>query len=505
MEQILMQIFDPQTLLLVFFGVFCGIIFSAIPGLTATMGIALLIPYTFALPAVQGISMLLGIYVGGMYGGSITAILIRTPGTPSAAATLLDGYPMAEKGDAGKALKWSTIGSFVGGIFSCLVLILVAPQLAEFALKFGPPEFFALAVFGLSIIGTVSGKNVVKGFIVGAIGLFIATVGMDPIGGVQRFTFGSLNLTSGISFIPALIGLFAVSQVIKEIEGKISLDTKNKIKYRSQKLSIKEIFSKWADFLRSSVIGTLIGIIPGTGTSIATFLSYNEARRFSKPEKREKFGTGIPEGVIASETANNAVTGGALVPLLTLGIPGDVVTAVVLGGLLIQGITPGPLLFQNNSELVYSLFGTLIIGNVFMLLIGLFAVPFIGKIVDIPKNILLPIVVTLCFIGSYALSNNIFDIWIALIFGIIGYLLEKFNYPLPPLILGIILGPIVESNLRRSLIESGGDLAIFMTRPISAIFIVIAILSFIVPFIRQFINARKTSINKSKSEDFKIS
>nr|WP_174732507.1 tripartite tricarboxylate transporter permease [Mesobacillus harenae] len=485
--------------MLVFIGVFLGVVFSAIPGLTATMGIALLIPYTFTLPQVPAISMLLGIYIGGMYGGAITAILIRTPGTPSAAATLLDGYPMAEKGQAGRALNFATIGSFVGGIISCVILILIAPQLAEFGLRFGPPEYFALAVFGLSIVGTVSGKNVVKGLMVAALGLLIATVGMDPIGGVTRFTFGSINLSSGVAFIPALIGLFAVSQVIKEVEQKVTKNNQLKIKFQKQSVSLKENLSYWKEYIRSALIGTFVGIIPGTGTSIATFLSYNESKRFAKPARRKEYGTGIPEGVISTETSNNAVTGGALIPLLTLGIPGDVVTAVILGGLLIQGITPGPLLFQNNETLVYSLFSTLIIANIFMLLIGLFAIRFVGKIVDVPKNILLPIVVTLCFIGSYSLSNNLFDVWIALVFGVIGFLLEKFKYPLPPLILGIILGPIIEANLRRSLIGSSGDLSIFATRPITAIFLGIALLSFIYPLIKSLVGRFKD--NAKANED----
>ncbi|MDX5475013.1 MAG: tripartite tricarboxylate transporter permease [Bacillaceae bacterium] len=484
MEQVLAQVFELQTVLLVFLGVLLGIVFSAIPGLTATMGIALLIPYTFALPQVAGISMLLGIYLGGMYGGAITAILIRTPGTPSAAATLLDGYPMAERGDAGRALGFATIGSFIGGIISCIILILIAPQLAQAGLKFGPAEFFALAVFGLSIVGAVSGKNITKGLIVAVIGLFIATIGMDPIGGALRFTFGSVNLSGGIAFIPALIGLFAVSQVIKEIETKVKTNIK-KVKYTRQKISIREVASKWVEFVRASIIGTFVGIIPGAGTSIATFLAYNESKRFAKPEKKKEYGKGIPEGVIATETSNNAVTGGALIPLLTLGIPGDVVTAVILGGLLIQGVTPGPLLFQNEQTFVYSLFGTLILANIFMLIIGLFAIRYIGKIVDVPKNILLPIVVTLCFIGSYSLSNNLFDVWVALAFGIIGYLLEKFDYPLAPLILGIVLGPIIESNLRRTIIESGNDLTVLFTRPISAIFLSIAIVSLIYPFLKK--------------------
>ena len=478
------QVFELQTLLLVFLGVFLGVLFSAIPGLTATMGIALLIPYTFSLPQVPALGMLLGIYIGGMYGGAITAILIRTPGTPSAAATLLDGYPMAAKGHAGRALNFATIASFVGGIISCIILILIAPQLASFGLKFGPAEFFALAVFGLSIVGTISGKHAIKGMAIAALGLLIATVGMDPIGGVARFTFGSVNLTSGVSFIPALIGLFAVSQVIKEVEEKVKKNQQKKIKFQRERISLRENLKYWKEYLRSSLIGTFIGIIPGTGTSIATFLSYNESKRFAKKDRKKDYGTGIPEGVIATESSNNAVTGGALVPLLTLGIPGDVVTAVILGGLMIQGVTPGPLLFQNNGTLVNSLFITLIIANIFMLLIGLFAVRFVGKIVDVPKNVLLPIVVTLCFIGSYSLSNNLFDVWIALVFGVIGFLLEKYNYPLAPLILGIIRGPIIESNLRSTVIESSGDLSVLFTRPISGIFLTIAIVSFVFPLLK---------------------
>src|SRR5699024_8145134 len=251
--------------------------------------------------------------VGGMYGGAITAILIRTPGTPSAAATILDGYPMAARGDAAKALKWAIISSFIGGIISSAMLIIIAPQLAKIALRFGPAEYFALAIFGLSIVGAVSGKYVVRGLIVGILGLIVATVGMDPIGGVQRFTFGSTNMSSGISLIPALMGLFAVSQVIKEVVEKVEEGGKKReIKYKKQIVPFKEVISRWFHFVRSAVIGTLVGLIPGTGSSIATFVSYNESRRFAKPEKRKEYGTGIPEGVIATETSNNAITGGAL-------------------------------------------------------------------------------------------------------------------------------------------------------------------------------------------------
>jgi len=486
MDQLLLLLFDYKILLLVFLGVFFGIILSAIPGLTASMGIALAIPYTFSLPPISGISFLLGIYVGGMYGGAITAILIRTPGTPSAAATILDGYPMAARGDAAKALKWAIISSFIGGIISSAMLIIIAPQLAKIALRFGPAEYFALAIFGLSIVGAVSGKYVVRGLIVGILGLIVATVGMDPIGGVQRFTFGSTNMSSGISLIPALMGLFAVSQVIKEVVEKVEEGGKKReIKYKKQIVPFKEVISRWFHFVRSAVIGTLVGLIPGTGSSIATFVSYNESRRFAKPEKRKEYGTGIPEGVIATETSNNAITGGALIPLLTLGIPGDVVTAIILGGFLIHGIQPGPQLFEQQGDLVYGLFGMLILANIFMLFIGWFGIKLFGRIIDIPKSILLPIILALSFFGSYALSNNVFDVWIALVFGVIGYLLERYNYPLPPFILGIVLGPIIESNLRRTIIESGHDYSVFFTRPISAIFITLTILSFMLPLFKK--------------------
>lgn len=483
MELGLLYLFDFYTILLVFLGVLIGIIFGAIPGLSATMAIALFIPMTFGMAPVAGISLLLGIYVGGMYGGCIPAILIGTPGTPANAATLLDGYAMGRNGESGRALTYATAGSFIGGLFSCLVLIFLAPQLATFGLNFGAPEYFALAVFGLSIVGSISGNNVLKGLIVASLGLLIATIGMDPMMGIPRFSFGSSHLIGGISFIPALIGLFAISQILIDAENKQDLIFSETVDYKRQRVSIKEMVSKWVEFLRAAVIGTIVGIVPGTGSGIATFLSYNESKRFSK--KPEQYGKGIPEGVIATETSNNAITGGALVPLLTLGIPGDSVTAIIFGGLLIQGLTPGPSLFQENLDIVHGLFGTLILANIFMLFLGLFFIKYLVKIASIPKNVLLPMVVVFCLIGSYSISNSVFDIWVALIFGVIGYFLSKFNYPLPPLILGMILGPIIESNFRRSMIQSDSGILIFFTKPISLFFIIITLLTLLYPVIRK--------------------
>lgn len=485
----LLYLLDLQLLTMIFTGVLVGIVFGAIPGLSATMAIALFIPITFTMSPVTGISFLLGIYCGGMYGGAIPAILIGTPGTPGAAATILDGYAMGKKGEGGRALAYATVGSFIGGLFSCIVLILLAPQLASFGLKFGGPEYFALGIFGLSIVASISGENVLKGLIVAAIGLVIATIGMDPIMGSPRFTFGSANLTGGISFIPALIGLFAISQVLVDSEQQNETLSKKEVNYQRQRVSIKEIASKWIEFLRASVIGTIVGIIPGSGSGISTFLSYNESKRFSKTP--EKYGEGIAEGVIATETSNNATTGGALVPLLTLGIPGDSVTAVIFGGLLIHGLTPGPDLFANNLDVVHGLFGTLIIANIFMLILGMFFIRYLVKIASVPKNVLIPIIIVFCFIGSFSISNNLFDIWIALAFGVLGYLMVKFNYPLPPLILGMILGPIIESNLRRSLIQTDEGLLIFFTRPISLLFIIVTVLTLLYPVVKKLVKQRK--------------
>lgn len=482
MEQGLYIFLDIQIILIVFLGVLVGIIFGAIPGLTATMAIALFIPVTFTMPPVMGISFLLAIYCGGMYGGSIPAILIGTPGSPGAAATLLDGYPMGKNGEGGRALVYATVGSFVGGLFSSIVLIVLAPQLATFGLKFGGPEYFALGLFGLSIVSSVSGSNVAKGLIAACIGLLISTIGMDPITSSARFAFGSHQLIGGISIIPALIGLFAISQILIDSRGEDDTILEKDISYKKQRVPLKEILSKWVEFLRASVIGTIIGIIPGSGAGISTFLSYNESRRFSKFP--EKYGKGIPEGVIATETSNNATTGGALVPLFTLGIPGDAVTAVIFGGLLIQGLTPGPDLFAENLDIVHGLFGTLILANIFMLIVGMFFIRYLVKVAVVPKEILLPIIVIFCLIGSFSINNSVFDIWVALVFGLIGYVLTKYNYSLPPLILGMILGPIIETNFRRSLVQSDGGLDIFFTRPISLIFIIIAIISILYPIIK---------------------
>ncbi len=492
--EVLPNVFDLSVLLVLIAGVTVGICIGSLPGLTATMGVALLLPITFGMEPVTGILLLVGVYFGGMYGGSIAAILLNTPGTPSAAATALDGYPLAKQGYAQKALTVSTISSAIGGIISVIVLILVAPQLAVFALEFSAPETFALAVFGMSVISGVAGKSLVKGFMMMFIGLLVCSIGLDPVGGFPRFTLGSTQLISGINFIAAMIGLFALSEAFSIFEESFQKGTivqtlkKAKLKWREFKGLIFTI-------IRSAGLGTFIGMIPGAGGDIACFVAYNEAKRFAK--KGDKFGEGELKGVAAPESANNATTGGAMIPLLTLGIPGDAVTAVMLGALMVQGLQPGPLLFQTNSELVYTLFVGMLLANVLILIIGLIAIRFVIKVLTVPKMIVAAIIVVLCVIGAYALGNNMFDVWVMAIFGIIGFFMKKYEYPASPIILALILGPMMESNFRRSLLMSEGDLFIFFSRPISAVLLILAILTLFTPLIKDYYTKKREARSNS--------
>src|SRR5699024_6682274 len=463
----------PLAILANFLGVLLGIVFGALPGLTATMGLALLIPLTIGLDPIVAFSALLGVYVGSIYAGSITAVLIGTPGTAAAAAALLEGPALTKKGEAKKSLMMVTIASVIGGLFSCITLAVVAPQLARFALSFGLPEYFALALFGISIVAGVTGKSLVRGLIAGSIGLFIATIGIDPITGISRYTFDNVNLLSGIDIVPALVGLFAISEVLTRLENN-NKTIKEKIIESKIGLKIVDLTRNWFNLLRSSVIGTFIGIIPATGSGVAGYVAYNEAKRASK--EKEKWGKGNIDGLAATESSNSAVTGGALIALLTLGIPGDVITAVMLGALMIQGLTPGPMLFTNNGDIVYGIFFSLIIANIFVLIVGLAGTKIFPKLLNIPENILMPIIVVLCILGSYAISNSMFDVIVMFVFGLLGYILLKFEIPLVPLLLALILAPILEKNFMRSILISNGDFSIFFTRPISLTVISVTLL-----------------------------
>ncbi len=463
-----------QNVLFINFGMAVGIVFGALPGLTATMGVALFLPITFGMDPITGMLFLLGIYSGGIYGGSITAILIKTPGTPASAATVLDGYPMAQNGHAGKALDIALVASTIGGLFSAFILLFMAPQVARAALRFGPPEFFTLALFGLSIIVTVSGRHVFRGLLSGCAGMFIASIGLDPIEGLPRFTFGINGLLSGISLIPALIGLFAIAEILNKTHiGDVG--QKEKPEIRKEHMTLSELKDCIVDILKSSFMGTIIGAIPGTGATSASFLSYMEARRSSKTP--EKFGEGHVNGIAAAEAGNNGVTGATLIPLLTLGIPGDSVTAVMLGALMMQGLTPGPALFQRQGVLVYTIMVGLIFVNMFMFLQGKLFLKAFVNVTRIPTYLLSAIIIVLCVVGSFSVNNSVFEVWIMLIFGFVGYLMLRVNIPVVPMLLAIILGPIAEESMRQSLILSQGSYAIFVTRPISLLFVILTVCS----------------------------
>ncbi len=473
---------SPSLVLVLVLGVGAGIMVGGLPGLTATMGVALLVPLTFGMPPVAALLMLVGVYVGAIYGGSVSAILLRTPGTPAAAATILDGFALAQQGKAGKALSTSTIASFIGGIVSALALTFIAPQLANFALRFSSPEYFALALLGLTVIASISGDSVVKGLIAGMFGLLLSLMGMDPLTGYARFTFDNINLLNGVSFVPVLIGLFAVSEALASVE-QILQKTKVDFRFATQLLSWKEIRGISWTSVKSAVMGTMIGIMPGAGADIAAFVAYGEAKRSSKHP--EKFGTGVLEGIAAPEAGNNGVTGGSMVPLLTLGIPGDATTAVMLGAFMMLGLRPGPMLFKENGDIVYAVFAGFLIANVLMLLYGLFGIKFFARILTVPRVLLTPIIFFLCVVGSYAINNSMFDVWVMMVFGLIGYLMQKLKFPLSPIVLALILGPMAEGEFRRALMMSQGNLSIFITRPISAILLAVVVISIVQTVVKQ--------------------
>lgn len=473
-------VFQPTCLLMIFFGTIFGIIFGAIPGLTATMGIALMLPFTFKMVPVEGITLLVGIFIGGVSGGLVSATLLRMPGTPASVSTVFDAYPMAQKGHPGLALGIGVVSSFVGGMLSAFGLAFVAPPIAKIALKFGYFEYFSLGIFALTIVVVLSRGMMVKGFISASLGLLIATFGAAPVDMAYRFTFGIKQLRGGVDLLPALIGLFAISQVMTEILNPHSLLIPT-VKMDSLVPPLKIFIDDFKNLIRSTLIGFIIGILPGIGASTSNIVAYGQAKFSSKHP--EKFGTGYPPGIIASESANNAVTGGALIPLLTMGIPGDTATAVLLGGLMIHGIHPGPLLFRYNPDFVNCIFASVFVANIFMFIIMMLGMRFFIFVLKTPKKYLLPLIVLLCCIGAFALNNRMFDVWLLFIFGIIGFTLEKLEFPLTPMILGIVLGPIIEINLRSAIMSSQGSFLPIFTRPISLFFIILAIFSFILPIL----------------------
>ncbi|WP_320128641.1 tripartite tricarboxylate transporter permease [uncultured Sphaerochaeta sp.] len=495
--QAFLAVISPVSLLSIFSGTLCGIWVGIMPGLSSVMGMSIMLPLTLSLSGTNGIMMMLGIFCGAIYGGSITAILLNTPGTANSAATCLDGHPMAIKyKQPGRALSISTTASTFGGLFAAVMLLITAPLLAKVALKFSAPEYFALAIFGLSVVTSVSSTNVIKGLIGAIVGLLLATIGMDSFTGDFRLTFGTVYLTGGIGFIPVLIGLFAFSQGLINVEDEYH----NRKKMKKEVTVIERIFPSKEDLktitptlIRSSLIGTLIGAIPGTGGDIASWVGYNEAKRWSKHP--EKFGDGAPDGIAAPEAANNAISGGALIPLLTMGIPGDACTAIMLGALMMQGITPGPLLFTEQAVKVYLIIVGLFFANIFMGIIGFSGIKLFSKIVHVPNIILAPIIFVFCFVGTFAINHNISDVYLMIVCGILGYYIIKMEFSIPPIILGLILGSTIENNYRRAMVLSDGNAFIFFERPISCVLLIIGILSLFYPF---FFPIVKKAIAKHK-------
>ena len=458
--------FTWQAVLLTAAGIVAGLFIGVLPGLGPLMGIVLMLPVAFHLPPIPAMGMLIAIYVGGSAGGSISAILLRIPGTPLAAATLFDGYPMAQKGRSQDAIGLSIIASSLGGLLAGCVLLFFSPLLAAFALRFGPPEYAAMALFGLLTIAIVSEGSTIKGMVTGAFGLAIATMGTDEFTNAYRFTFGNFNLTSGPHIVPVVVGLFALSEVFVQIEGG-DLTASPKIqRLRVSFRALRLILAHKVNLVRSAMIGTFMGAIPGAGGDVSAFVSYAVARRLAGPD--EGYGEGAEGGVVATEAANNGCCGGALIPSLSLGIPGDASTAVLLAALFLLGFFPGPELFQYNADIAGGIFIAYLIGNVVLLIAGIVLVPFFGSVLKLPKAWLLPAVILLSTMGTYALQNSVFDLWVMLVFGAVGYLLRRANYPLAPIIIGMILGPVLENNLRRSLLISRDGLQIFIDRPISA-------------------------------------
>ena len=408
-----------------------------------------------------------------MFGGSVSAILLRTPGTPSATATLLDGYPLAQQGKAGKAIGVAAMGSFIGGVVSTICLIFISPQLAKVALKFHSADYFALALFGISIMASAAGKNIVKGLIAGAVGLLISMVGTDPLVGAARFNFGSTKMLIGFPQLAVLIGVFAISEVFTQVQGG-----KNVVEVKDQQVTnIMPSLSEIRGFLPAAVIGALIGvfigIVPGTGGAIAVFIAYNVAQKISRHP--EQFGHGCYEGIAAPEASNNGTTGGALIPMLCLGIPGDTVTSVMLGALTLIGVTPGPQLFVNHADIVYAIFAGMVVIQFVMLAFGVIFAKVAPKVLNIPVRILMPIITVLCIVGAFCLANQVYHVAVAIAFGFIGYFMKKFGFPGAPLVLGVILGPIAEKNLDRALQLSRNDWTIFFRRPIALTFILLSV------------------------------
>ena len=464
-------LFTFQNMIAIMAGTTLGTLMGAMPGLTATLAVAILIPTTFSMDPVMGLAMMGGSYSGSMYGGSISSILMSTPGTPAALATSFEGYPLTRQGRAGIALKVSVIASFWGGVISTVVLLIFAPILAYFALNFGPPEYFLLAVMGLASIVMFAKGNMVKGLLSGFIGLAISLIGTDPISGSLRYTGGFLQLYEGLDFMAPLIGMFSIAQMLNLSSEKTIIKSKGPNKAIIKKEKMPKGLAR--PMAMGSLMGTGIGILPGAGATISAFLAYQVQRQIST--KKHEYGNGSLEGIAAAESSNNGCTGGSLVPLLTLGIPGNTTSAALMGGLIIQGLIPGPELFTRFASVTYPFILSLFVANVVFLLLGLFFAPQFAKVSLIPTSLLIPVVCMFSVIGTYAIQNSLFDVGVMIIFAVMGYFFSKYGFSLGAMVLGLILGPIAERGFAQGILMGGGSYAIFFTRPTCIVLIVLTI------------------------------
>lgn len=479
---------DPYLLGLILITTIGGVILGALPGLGATTGAALLLPFTLTMEPVAAIAVLTTIYVSATFAGAITAILINTPGTPAAAATCLDGFPLAQRGEAGRALGIAVVASTIGGVFSVIVLAIAAPMLARVAYEFRPPEYFALTVFGLSMLASISSGGAIRNLMGGLFGVWLATIGADAITGVERFMFGNYELYEGLNFIPVLVGMFALSELL--VQSRRLNEVVETISMKAVKLPTMADYKKiWRAVLRSCGIGTFIGVLPAEGATVASMIGYSEAKRWSRTP--EEFGKGAVEGIAGAEAANNSATGGAMVPTMVLGIPGSGTTAVILVGLMVHGLRPGPHLFTEQIDKVYAIFGTMLVANVLFFFLGLWGAKLFARVTLIPRNILWPVVFAFSIVGSYSLAQSMLDVYICLVFGVIGYLFRRFGFALAPVAIGLILGEMVETNLQNSLKMFDGDWTQILMQPLAAVFLVLAVLGITQPYIFSWFKRRK--------------
>jgi putative tricarboxylic transport membrane protein len=483
--------FQPVNLIFLFVGIIVGLLVGVLPGLTLVMGVVLALPFTYGMDVTPAIVLLTAMYVSGTYGGAPTSILFRIPGEPIHVPLLWDGYAMARKGQAAKALGWTICAALVGGFFSAVIMVTLSEPVAKFALTFSTPEYFAIVLFGLTSVVSLGGGSLTNAFISLFLGLIIASVGVDATYGTARFAFGSPILMDGIEFLTVMVGAYGVGEVLTRLgEGFTTVPVETVGAMKTRMPSLKEAWGIATTFFRSSIIGTIIGIVPGAGATIASFVTYGVEAQYGK--RKEEMGTGIPEGIVAPQAAATASVGGALIPLLTLGIPGSGATAVILGAFLLHGIQPGPQVFITSADMVYTVFASLFLGIILMCVIGYFAIKPLVKILDFPESIVSTFIMLLCFVGAFSIRNSISDLWLMVVFGVVGYIFEKIKFPIAPMVLGTILGPLAETSFMTTMISFQNDWTIFFRRPISGVIMALTIIALVLPLLKKFRDIRHT-------------